>query len=124
MIHLHRRREQDHVDFLARDGFDRGAQRAEILRQTPFVNRNRSDLRAALREAGEQIRIGNAVFLHGHAASLERHSRGIFVQRAQNFAPGIGFGRGQGNRNIPFLSTATGFGPRAMMATLRSSARN
>jgi hypothetical protein len=71
-----------------------------------LVDRDGSDNGAAFAKSGEKFGIGDAVFLNGDLFVAKIHVRG--VDGVEKFAPSVGFGGGESNRDIPFAKDGYG----------------
>ncbi len=79
--------EQGHVGLARRDRRQRAMQRLAILGQRPSIHRHQHDLGAARLQAGNQITVGNPIFLNRDALAGQIGQAGQFRQQ---LAPGVG----------------------------------
>src|SRR6266498_2452946 len=83
--------EKRNVYIAAQDFLNRVAQRGKVFRQSPAIYRNRFDAGAALLQACNKFRVGNAVFLNDDL--LTAHSRSG-VESDKHLAPRVWLGDG------------------------------
>ena len=79
---------QGHFGVPGRNCGKRTVQGLPILGQRPSIDRHQNDLGAARLQPGDQIAIGDSIFLHCDAFAGELGMPGQF---RQHFAPGVGF---------------------------------
>src|SRR5262245_4668064 len=89
MFHLLRRGEECGADAARDDLSQRGAERAEVLGQSPAVNRDARDRRAAMFQALDQLGDRFAKLLNGDPQADDRTS---LVEQGERLAPGIWLG--------------------------------
>ena len=114
MHHLCRCREHHDVDVARRQRPIRRPERLQILGQRPLYTGTRVTIAPRDLEGRQQVRIGHAVLLNGHARPQRQLARPA-SSAASSSRQVFGSGAVSQSGIFSSRSTATGFGPRATM---------
>src|SRR6266446_7431882 len=106
MRDLHAGGEKRNINFARGKFIHSSLKRSKVFRQRPLIDGHASDDSASLAKPGQQFRVGYAVFLYGNAGPTQAQlplRGGRFIERTQEFAPGVRLGS-RDRRSYPELA--------------------
>ena len=100
VIHLAGVGEHHHARPAFRDRLHGFEEQGGVFGKRPAINRHAEHFHATMLKLPEKRLVGHSVFLHGHAAPLEREPARVFIQLVNDLAPRVWLGNGHGDGHV------------------------